>query len=1668
MNIDYEALNNWTIDPGFEPQVMRLRLTADGGSETTIIKDQGATTSYWDTLSDGFFNGAVARVYRVVEGELQKLREATVVDYWASEANGYWLSLAETGPPVVAGDIVFLDLVADDPRPELTHERMSFIRRPVSGAWEVTGPATYRRDPTTQAPADGGQTSLRLETETAESISISQFFYGSPESGYPQFVPGHPYRLSVWLKQESLGPPAAQVRFTGDYAEHIETEFEGITDQWQQFTYDFVGPPHPGNGSPVIKHALSFMGPGTLWVDNFTIHDPDYPAMDLVPRARQSLVDFRPGAVRIWSGQTNTTWGTTLENWTNPELLRQLTWDANAGSVMTPSFGLPTALEATRQAGGTPWLIVGNYFDEAEWLGLIEYLAGPAGTEYGDRRIQCGQTRPWSEEFSRIRIEYGNESWNPLFSPWNFTNPDLYSAFAEYFFSVAKSSPYWGDISERIDFIVNGWFIQPDSDGFGVRAVTQSPSASITDITAYVGGWEAGGSVAGDLLSDAGFENTLTFGPREYFSAVDNHIVTQRQLREAGQTYELAVYEGGPGYDLPTPDAPANTIQEIYGKSLAGAVTTLDCFLYNASRGISPQCFFRYQPGPNWASHTSVLEGFRPHPCFLALEMHNRYAGGEPVATRTQSVPVFSATGDQAEAVPLVETYAFRDGDRWSVFALSRSRDRVIPVTLHLPFTAAEGGRQYTLTGSPDATNLVVPTLGIDERDLPPFSPELEFDLPPATVMLFVWANCELPPLPERPIPTVSLHPQQTPTTAAAEARFLVTFTEPVEGFTAADVAVSGDALADTVSVELEDPLDMGAYVVRAQGMRAEGTVQMTVLDEAAMTADGRLSQAPVVLADSVIYSPNPAGNRLLAYDDFNLSPNDAPHPPFLAEATSGAGWAGGWNVQNFVAPDTYGAGYQIALESLPYDGLITTGNHALGGRSYELAGRELDVVGRFGHAIREPAQSPPTIGRLGTTLWLSFLVRKETEAQDECFIYLGRAPLAHDPRIAVGSIFNPETGERRWTLALVHDETLLLHHETSGRMATIGTTDLAVLRCDFAHVTRFRLWINPTPLSSENAPVIADLDVNGTPGLDYSFRSLGMHPGNDVASGAVDEIRIGNSFLSVTPAPGAAPTVTQPPQSQTVALGSEVVLSVSATGDELTYQWRKDGRNIPEATSSTLSFSPFLRADEAVYDVALTTSSVSAMSAPAVLAFTEDVGPPAIVQSPQSIEADLGDVVTFTVEASGLPTPIYQWEKDGVAIGPGTSRMLPLPYALPEDAGDYRVTVSNEHGTVTSTIANLTVTASETVVPEPLLGPYPQAFRPGQTIALSALANGYPPPTWQWQKDGVDILGETSPALVIHGAQLTDAGNYLVIMTNEAGVTESPVAWVRQEHPVSVIAVGPGTADLKLENGRGVSPDDWIAEGQILLLSATPDFAYAFDRWEGDFGQTVDQTSPDITFPLAGPLDLQAIFKDGDWDEDGLPDPWELGIWSAIDAEGAGGEDNPDFDLLSNAQEYALDTNPLQTTLQFVPGWNLFSLPKSAPPGAYLEDQLGAIADLPIWSWEGDAYVRVNTQATRAASQPLEPAKAYWLHTTTPLLLEPTGTGWDNGVADLVPGWNLVGPVQGGELPVQNRLYEAVWFTDVWTWDVENQRYVKVQSTVQSTCGYWLFSTGSPQLVLP
>lgn len=171
------------------------------------------------------------------------------------------------------------------------------------------------------------------------------------------------------------------------------------------------------------------------------------------------------------------------------------------------------------------------------------------------------------------------------------------------------------------------------------------------------------------------------------------------------------------------------------------------------------------------------------------------------------------------------------------------------------------------------------------------------------------------------------------------------------------------------------------------------------------------------------------------------------------------------------------------------------------------------------------------------------------------------------------------------------------------------------------------------------------------------------------------------------------------------------------------------------------------------------------------------DDGPPRLFQQPLDVGALIGGNARLAANAFGAPPLRYQWRVDGLTLIGATNAVLALDDLSYFDDGTYDVVVSNDHGSVTSRTARITVQLSApfdvTVQVEPATG----AALIGSSALLSAFAEGTAPFAYRWFHNGAPILESREPILRLNQVQFTDAGEYTVVAANAFGSsTSAPV----------------------------------------------------------------------------------------------------------------------------------------------------------------------------------------------------------------------------------------------------------------------------------------------------
>jgi subtilase family serine protease len=385
------------------------------------------------------------------------------------------------------------------------------------------------------------------------------------------------------------------------------------------------------------------------------------------------------------------------------------------------------------------------------------------------------------------------------------------------------------------------------------------------------------------------------------------------------------------------------------------------------------------------------------------------------------------------------------------------------------------------------------------------------------------------------------------------------------------------------------------------------------------------------------------------------------------------------------------------------------------------------------------------------------------------------------------------------------------------------GMSQLALLRFRALNTS------GPTPLTFTNRPIALEIaDVWGTP------RPLA------ISHGVV-------TVLSTSPA-----IVTQP-QSATNLIFTTAQFTVTATGSApLSYQWQFNGAHLAGQTQAALTLTSVRPNQAGAYRVVVTnpvaavTSSVAMLSVPRVVRVAGTNAPTGnLVEVPlQLLAAGDENAAGFSLRfdparlnfrevvsnswpagaalnlntngavAGALGCVVAQ--NYGSSFAVGTQQLAVLRFLVGGSAGNTALSFADtpvaRELVDNSTAPLLTeyqpgVVAALLVPPVVTLQPAAQSALQGTPVSFSVAARGSLPLAYQWQRNGVNLPGQTNPSLALPNVLLSDAGAYSCRIGNSAGMTNSASA---------VLNVLPPPADLFVT--RLVAPAQVVAGEPVAL----------------------------------------------------------------------------------------------------------------------------------------------------------------------------------------------------------------------------------------------------------
>ncbi|HSU55734.1 MAG TPA: immunoglobulin domain-containing protein, partial [Candidatus Dormibacteraeota bacterium] len=366
---------------------------------------------------------------------------------------------------------------------------------------------------------------------------------------------------------------------------------------------------------------------------------------------------------------------------------------------------------------------------------------------------------------------------------------------------------------------------------------------------------------------------------------------------------------------------------------------------------------------------------------------------------------------------------------------------------------------------------------------------------------------------------------------------------------------------------------------------------------------------------------------------------------------------------------------------------------------------------------------------------------------------------------------------------------------------------------------------------------------------LPLYFGTSGQTSWDHKFKGTLDEVSLYNRDLSASEIAAiynagiagkcGPPRILSQPQSQTVAAGTNITLTVTTTGlVPLSYQWQLSGTNLAGATSTNLTLTNVQPASSGNYRLTATNAEGYATSAIAVVTVHL---PPSFTNQPASSTNLVGTTASFSASATGEVPLAYNWLFNGISLSNGgrfsgtASTSLNVSNIQSPDAGNYSLRASNVAGVVTSAVASLTVVAYPVITTQPLGA----MVLSGTNLLLNVAASGTPPLNFQWQRygtnisDSANLIGSGSASIVLNDVQPTDSGDYAAIVSNAAGSATSAVARVI----ITVQPIAPSITNQPASQVVGLGHDVTFTVGVV----GTVPLAY---QWLKDGVQLSDGSS--------------------------------------------------------------------------------------------------------------------------------------------------------------------------------------------------------------------------------
>lgn len=312
-----------------------------------------------------------------------------------------------------------------------------------------------------------------------------------------------------------------------------------------------------------------------------------------------------------------------------------------------------------------------------------------------------------------------------------------------------------------------------------------------------------------------------------------------------------------------------------------------------------------------------------------------------------------------------------------------------------------------------------------------------------------------------------------------------------------------------------------------------------------------------------------------------------------------------------------------------------------------------------------------------------------------------------------------------------------------------------------------------------------------------------------------------GNAFTySVTVNPTANGSVAIAANKTVVCAGDLITLTATPANGVVTptYQWKKGGVAINEATNAT--FNTSTTANGETYTVEMYNNAACASASPIVsnpISITVNpVSNPTLTVTANNTTICPGTTVIFTATAVDAGTATYQWKKNDIDIASATNNTYntnaatngdyfsvvmtsPLACANPKTIQSDDITIL--FSAALSATINITATTATTICANELIN-----FN-------STSINGGTGATYQWKKGTTDIVGATNSSYSTTSAANGDS--YSVVMTSTLACVSPKIV---QSSPISITVTSSFVPSVSVS-----ASDTTICANNAVTFTAIP-----------------------------------------------------------------------------------------------------------------------------------------------------------------------------------------------------------------------------------------------------